>query len=382
MLLYVSNATDYSIYNRLFQAGIVQGGYQAQKFNHNIISGLSQYEQVTAISTLPYTSVAAPKIDEMYDGIRYIAVENTAGTLHKPMNLFRLFWEGARLVRQVRTTCILCDAYSLSPNYASRMIAAIFRIPIVGIVTDLPGLLDGKSKPSNKDLSRMQHFDGYILLTHAMNALVNPQNKPYMIMEGIGAAELPEYKSAQERHRVILYTGALWKKNAGIECLVEGFLQAKLDNYELHFYGTGELVPWLEEIGRDNPSVKYMGCLTNEEIVCRQCESALLVNPRPSNQEFCKYSFPSKTIEYMASGTPMLTTKLPGIPQEYFNYCFTVEEETPNGFAVALDKALREGRDGKIGVRAREFIKAEKSCSRQAKRIVSFLNECILTRNL
>ena len=57
-----------------------------------------------------------------------------------------------------------------------------------------------------------------------------------------------------------------------------------------------------------------MGCVTNDEIVRLQCEATLLVNPRPSDKEFCKYSFPSKTIEYMASGTPVLMTKLPGVP--------------------------------------------------------------------
>ena len=38
------------------------------------------------------------------------------------------------------------------------------------------------------------------------------------------------------------------------------------------------------------------------------------VNPRQNNEEFTKYSFPSKTMEYLASGVPVVAYKLDGIP--------------------------------------------------------------------
>ena len=42
-----------------------------------------------------------------------------------------------------------------------------------------------------------------------------------------------------------------------------------------------------------------------------------------------KYFFPSKMMDYLASGTPTISTKLKGIPEEYFNYCFTIENGDP-----------------------------------------------------
>ena len=45
-------------------------------------------------------------------------------------------------------------------------------------------------------------------------------------------------------------------------------------------------------------------------------------------------------MEYMASGTPVLTTRLPGMPAEYYPYVEFIDEETPEGIARALKRVL------------------------------------------
>ena len=71
---------------------------------------------------------------------------------------------------------------------------------------------------------------------------------------------------------------------------------------------------------KNNEKIKYFGVIDFESILLRQKNTDLLINPRPSIDEYTKYSFPSKIMEYMASGTPVLTTKLSGIPMEYYDY--------------------------------------------------------------
>ena len=51
------------------------------------------------------------------------------------------------------------------------------------------------------------------------------------------------------------------------------------------------------------------------------------MNPRFTGAEYTLYSFPSKNIEYMVSGTPVITTRLAGIPDDYYPYVFVFEEE-------------------------------------------------------
>ena len=110
-----------------------------------------------------------------------------------------------------------------------------------------------------------------------------------------------------------MYAGAL-SKRYGIAELIEAFRQTNLDA-QLHIYGFGDFAPELEKIAREDARVCYKGRVSREEILEREREASLLVNVRNPKDEFTAYSFPSKTIEYMASGTPLLTSRLPGIPQ-------------------------------------------------------------------
>ena len=80
-------------------------------------------------------------------------------------------------------------------------------------------------------------------------------------------------------------------------------------------------------------------------------------------------------MEYMASGTPLLTTKLAGMPAEYYPYVYLIEEETACGIASALTNILNKPLDerNKKGLAAREFVLKSKSNTAQAKRLIEFL---------
>ena len=128
---------------------------------------------------------------------------------------------------------------------------------------------------------------------------------------------------------------------------------------------------------RSHNDIKYMGICSNEEVVKYEQKAMLLVNPRPIAPEYTKYSFPSKNMEYMVSGTPLLTTKLPGMPKEYYPYVYLIEDESPKGIAEILQRISKEEftvRHEK-GACARRFVLEHKSNVAQAKKIVCFMQE-------
>ena len=110
-----------------------------------------------------------------------------------------------------------------------------------------------------------------------------------------------------------------------------------------------------------------------------QRQATVLVNPRTSEGEYTKYSFPSKTMEYLLSGKPTIINRLPGIPEEYYDYVFTPEDESIEALAecisnvLSLDKNILDAR-----VEAgRNFIISQKNSVSQTKRIIDFINiEC------
>ena len=132
--------------------------------------------------------------------------------------------------------------------------------------------------------------------------------------------------------RICLYAGSI-QKIYGIERLVEGFRLAKLPGTQLHIYGAGDYQRQLEKIAGEDPNVVYGGLLLPSQVVEKEQEATLLVNPRPSEEEYVKYSFPSKTMEYMSTGTPVLTTRLPCLPEEYLPHLHTAIRQILAGFS-------------------------------------------------
>ena len=151
---------------------------------------------------------------------------------------------------------------------------------------------------------------------------------------------------------------------------------------ELHIYGSGKFVNQLLEYQKQDPRIRYMGTVSNEQIVLEEQKATLLVNPRLSHHEFVKYSFPSKTSEYMLSGTPLLTTKLAGIPNEYLEYLYLFEGETKEGFAKKLQEVLSLSSEElhQKGLDAQNFVLSQKNNIIQSQKILDLFNKIILNR--
>lgn len=218
-------------------------------------------------------------------------------------------------------------------------------------------------------------LDGFVLLTEAMNQVVNPLNRPHMIMEGLvdlsEASATP--RQSRTQHPTILYAGAL-RSQYGLADLVEGFASISEPTAQLIVYGDGDYVEELRAACQVDPRIDFRGTVPTDEVVDAERRAWLLVNPRPPDQEFTKYSFPSKNMEYLASGTAVLTTRLPGMPAEYLPHVLTVDAPGHAGIAAALKHALglgleelqRRGRDGQ------SFVLEYKNNRRQAARILEF----------
>ena len=79
----------------------------------------------------------------------------------------------------------------------------------------------------------------------------------------------------------------------------------------------------------------------------------------------------------MVSGTPLLTTILPGMPKEYHPYVYLFDKgETTEGYAEVLryvltlpDEKLQEK-----GMKARTWVLENKNNIKQAKRIAEFID--------
>ncbi len=313
--------------------------------------------------------------------IKYISVSSNNSKLHKLNNFTEMRGYIKKELMSGNLEAIICDAINPLASLNALSFAKKKKVPSVAIVTDIPEYMSRGKKGIFIRLTSylMKKYDGYVLLTEAMNELVNPKEKPHIIMEGLcegGNDANKKEPEARSDKLTCLYTGSL-NDGTGIEELVRAVSLIENGNLELKIYGNGKLADWIVEQSNTDARIKYGGVVTNAEAVRAQKEADLLINPRPDNIAYGNVSFPSKVMEYMASGTPLLTTKLPGIPKEYFNYLYTIDDCSAEGIARAITHVISKSPEERsaMGTRARDFVLREKNNVKQAERIMALIKE-------
>lgn len=380
-ILYAVTTCSDAAYRRLFDQVAVKPAFQAQKYHRLLLEGLAAHTQVDVIANPPVNRqvlsrgfVRMPR--EQEGGAVYHNLPAVRNPLAKALVVgFGTFFQV--LFRADRDGAVVVDGLNRVTALAALAAARLRRRPCIGIVTDLPEMLSGSGMSIRLSQFVIRHCTGYVFLTQAMNDRLNPDGKPYVILEGHADIAMGQVSpSLEEKHkpRVCLYAGGV-SRDYGLAELVEGFRLANLPDTQLHIYGPGDYVPELEQIARQDSRIVYGGMLLSSQVVQREREATLLVNPRPTGEEFVKYSFPSKTMEYMASGTPVLTTDLPGMPPEYHDYVYRIFREDAPGIAQALTQVLCHSDQELLekGQAARDFVLREKNNVTQAKKILDLL---------
>ena len=381
-----SNCTD-ALYRKITAERNAAVLVPDQKYHGLLIKGLEKNgAELFCFSGLPINrDVTSRKLirekDEQIGNAHYhyITTLNLPG-LRQLMIFFGTFF-GVLRAKKEKDTYAVCDCLNLANAYGMTLAARLRKIPVISIVTDLPDMerSSGFMRKINNKL--FDKTDAFILLTEQMSDRVNKNKKPYLVAEGHVDSEAPEPEAetayeVSEGKKVLLYAGSL-KKIYGIGMLAEGFVRADIPDAELWVYGTGDYVQELERLCAAHDNIRYHGVRPNSEVVAQERRVSLLVNPRPTDAEYTKYSFPSKNMEYMVSGTPTMTTRLPGMPAAYEPYVWLIEEETPHGVETALKGFFSASFDARKekARKARRFVLENKSNVFQAKRIIRFLSE-------
>ena len=282
--------------------------------------------------------------------------------------------------------------YSIYPPYTEPAVRLCkkYGCHLSAVITDLPeymyswknmkGIRGWYSKRLSEKMLKLQgRCDSYILFTKPMAAKMGIQNKPYMVSEGFCDASIFDDIPEQEKYpkKTIVYGGNL-SRLYGIQNLVKGFMQTDMDA-ELHLYGAGGDAAFIEECAKQDSRIKFFGRVDRKTMLIALKRAHLLVVNKPTADDYSNYSFSSKILEYMASGTPLLTTKVGGMPEEYYDYFYFFDEESTEGIKHSLEKIInfsdKQLRDN--GIAARAFAVKNKSYQYMTSTIVSFLCDSI-----
>jgi glycosyltransferase involved in cell wall biosynthesis len=281
-----------------------------------------------------------------------------------------------------RRTVYVIDYLRLSINTAVVAAAWLRRKGVVAVVTDLPQYspvrLTLVDSIRSKLLARLK-YDYYVAVTSALDAYVNREGRPSMVLESISdpaMGRIPNAVEGKYEERVVVYAGNL-DPRYGILGLIQAFSQLPEARLRLWIYGSGPALDAVKsECGQDSRIV-FKGVVPNEELVPVLCRATLLVNPRPTGPEYTKYSYPGKNMEYMSSGTPLVTTRLPGIPDDHIPFVYFFDDEGADGIRSSLASLLSRSPEElhSFGMAAREYVLREKDKFVQGRRVTQFLLE-------
>lgn len=107
-------------------------------------------------------------------------------------------------------------------------------------------------------------------------------------------------------------------------------------SYSLDIYGTGELTEYVKDKAVGDHRIRYCGIKNNEEIRKLETTAHILMIVRSSdvyyNSQIKRYGIPYKVLEYLQSGTPIISSEIDAVPNElrqFINIC------EPNGKSIA-----------------------------------------------
>jgi glycosyltransferase involved in cell wall biosynthesis len=267
---------------------------------------------------------------------------------------------------------------------ASKILAFVadVQVPGAGLVPD--NLL--RRLEFRLQVRSLPRFDGLVVVAPAVVEDFAPE-VPFLVIEGgiprRVAEEFSSVPSAACSTSVggefrLMYAGAL-SHLKGVPLLLDAFSLLPGDHYRLWVAGDGPCRQLVEKAAGRDERIRYLGVLESGRTRALYSEASVLINPHLTGPRTARYVFPSKLVEYLASGRPVITTWLPGMDPRYSDCTFVLKKESPEALAALTQAASRLTDDERqtLGRRGREFVVSEKTWERQGTRVAAFIRSVV-----
>lgn len=350
--------------------------FSANSFQEKLIRGLKSIDEELYVVSAPligsYPNASDIRVfrgfREKQDVCRYVNFHNLWGLRNhsRARNLKKAIRFFAELEDTQKWIVVYCahTPFLEAAAYAKKLDP---RIRICFYVPDLPNYMNLSADRSKLyDIAKawdnrvmryyMEAVDSFVVLTEPMVRCLPVGNRPYLVREGILTRESLRCREPAPRKdlRYFVYTGKLYER-FGVKTLIDGFGLLEDPDFRLVLCGTGDCMDYAREAAGKDSRILVLGQVIPEEAAAWQKRAAVLVNPRPDNEEYTRYSFPSKNIEYLLTGKPVAACMLSGMPEEYRQYLYEIGDDTPEAMAAAILAAARAERE-EYEIKYREFL--------------------------
>lgn len=331
----------------------------AAKFQLSFLAGLVKSGAlINALSALPIASFPKSKIKfvrsrefHMFDKKLHGHLIGGANLpiLKLGVRLAKALLHGRKMAKRSASDAIL--VYSL---HTPLLLTALYLkkrtgLPAAVFIPDLPMHMHGRppsglhgllKRADNALLKKLvSGFDLALPFTKGIGEDWLPSGMRFQVVEGIAPpAERPamQFRMQNPDKPKLLYTGSFTE----ITRFARLFSERPDISAELVFAGDGADREELEAISAKDGRIQVMPFL-GEAALGKLIEQAdFLLNPRNSRWEGGRYSFPSKLLDYAYRSKPILSTRLPGIDDRYFDYFLPLDDANADSLRTSLQSAL------------------------------------------
>ena len=329
---------DFSLYQ---EEAKIKPNPSNQNFYHKLIKTLAINNTVSVVSHRPLVKGMFKRgyleSDTKIDGnIKFYYTNNRSD------KLFKLFKEKQSIENAARQAIedflshdfiIVTDTLRLNLLKAAKKIAKLYDVKIVGMLTDNPyNLSNGPVYVKQYLVQQASDLDGYLSLTNGLVQIYNENARSY-VFEGLVSEENEGKKDPIFNY---FYFGGSLYERYGVKTLVDAFHNSNI-KAKLVLAGSGPLDSYIEQLANDDYRILYLNQLSKEKNIAYMRNSIANINPRPLDLKMDNESVPSKLLEYLSIGTPVISTKFPKLYSTFKDDVHWIDGNTVDAMKIALE---------------------------------------------
>ena len=329
---------DFSIYQ---EEAKIKPNPSNQNFYYKLIKTLAINNNVSVVSHRPLVKGMFKRSylesDTVIDGnIKFYYTNN------KTEKMFKLFKEKQtieKIAKQAiedfmsRDFLIVTDTLRLNLLKAAKKIAKQYKVKIVGMLTDNPYNLSSGSAFVRKYLVQQgSDLNAYLSLTKGLLNVFNSE-APHYVFEGLVSEENEGKKDPIFNY---FYFGGSLYERYGVKTLVDAFHNSNI-KAKLVLAGAGPLDSYIEQLSKEDYRILYLSQLSKEKNIAYMRNSIANINPRPLDTKMDNESVPSKLLEYLSIGTPVISTKYPKLYSTFKDDVQWIDGNTVDAMKIALE---------------------------------------------
>lgn len=279
--------------------------------------------------------------------------------------------------------------------YEPYFYSVLFRSPKYNVFSEQTEIPHYGNKPSFKqrilesiNMYAYKHFTGVAVISKGL--------REYYFKKGVKNLEVInmfvdtsrfENVSANLHEKYIAYCGTVSVRKDGVDTLIQAFslFRELYPDYKLYIMGQ------FDELGSEdilkelitrlslNESVEFKGCVNADVLPSILSGARMLALARPNTVQ-AQYGFPTKLGEYLATGKPVVVTKVGEIPLYLRDgeNAFLAEPNDVKSFAgkmIQIETDYEEAQ--KVGKVGRKLVFSDFSSEVQSRKLLTFMNESI-----